>query len=124
MALNAKHLLIVEDNRSLRQMLTWEFEDLGYRVSTAGCCSSAASVCVPENERFDFALLDYNLPDGCGTELVDRLRADNPNIEIVICSGRSSGQDISCQRCHFVPKPVTAQQLHRLFQRLIDSACA
>ncbi len=112
----ARHLLIVEDNHSLRQMLTWEFEDLGYRVTSVDCCSTALAAAgrVP----LDLALLDYNLPDGCGTELTVQLRAMYPDLQIVICSGRTNGESIDPALCCFEPKPVTAKKLHGLFQSL------
>ncbi|MCW8907033.1 MAG: response regulator [Sedimenticola sp.] len=110
-----KHLLIVEDNRSLRQMLTWEFEELGYRVTPTDCCTKALATA--RREQVDMALLDYNLPDGCGAELVEKLRALQPEMRIVLSSGRTSERDIECCSCHFEAKPVTAQKLHRLFQK-------
>lgn len=113
---NPRHLLIVEDNHSLRQMLTWEFEDLGYEVTSVDCCS-AALVAASESP-VDLALLDYNLPDGCGTELVAQLRDIHPEVQIVICSGRTNGRAIDQKQCRFEPKPVTARKLHGLFQTI------
>lgn len=109
-----QHLLIVEDNHALRQMLGWEFEDLGYRVSATDCC--AAAIALAETQRLDLALLDYNLPDGCGMELVERLQALHPGMRIILCSGFANALECSQPCCRFEPKPVSAQRLHRLFQ--------
>ncbi|WP_275098616.1 response regulator [Sedimenticola hydrogenitrophicus] len=109
-----QHLLIVEDNRSLRQMLTWEFEDLGYRVTATDCCMAA--IAAAETGGVDLGLLDYNLPDGCGMELVERLRALNPAMRVILCSGYANALECDQSWCHFEPKPVSAQRLHRLFQ--------
>lgn len=111
-----RHLLIVEDNHSLRQMLTWEFEDLGYRVTSADSCGAALAAA--RRVPIDLALLDYNLPDGCGTELTVQLRAMYPDLQIVICSGRTHGASIDPALCHFEAKPVTAKKLHSLFQTI------
>ncbi|WP_260295048.1 response regulator [Sedimenticola hydrogenitrophicus] len=110
----AQHLLIVEDNRSLRQMLTWEFEDLGYRVTATDCCTAA--IAAAETGQVDLGLLDYNLPDGCGMELVERLRALNPAMRIILCSGFVTALECDQPCCRFQAKPVSAQRLHRLFQ--------
>lgn len=118
----ARHLLIVEDNRSLRQMLTWEFEDLGYRVTPTDCCNKALDAA--RREPVDIALLDYNLPDGCGADLVDKLLALQPNMQIVLSSGRTSSREINCRNCHFEAKPVSAQKLHRLFQDKERQSCS
>lgn len=109
-----QHLLIVEDNRALRQMLTWEFEELGYRVTATDCCTAAIQAA--RSEEVDLGLLDYNLPDGCGMELVDRLHAINPAMQIILCSGYLAADDCDRSLCHFEPKPVSAKKLHQLFQ--------
>lgn len=109
-----QHLLIVEDNHALRQMLGWEFEDLGYRVSATDCC--AAAIALAEAQRPDLALLDYNLPDGCGMELVKQLRSFNPAMRVILCSGYLRAAECDRSLCHFVPKPVCAKTLHQLFQ--------
>ncbi|TVO76971.1 response regulator [Sedimenticola selenatireducens] len=114
MSNHPRHLLIVEDNHSLRQMLTWEFEDLGYQVTATDCCGAARAAC--ERQTIDLALLDYNLPDGCGTDLISDLRSINPDIQIVICSGRTNGHLIDSSLYRFEPKPVTAKKLHDLFE--------
>lgn len=110
----AQHLLIVEDNRSLRQMLTWEFEELGYRVTATDCCTAA--VAAARSEKVDLGLLDHNLPDGCGMDLVKQLQTINPAMQIILSSGYLSSEECDRELCHFEPKPVSARKLHRLFQ--------
>ncbi len=109
-----QHLLIVEDNRALRQMLTWEFEELGYRVTATDCCTAAIETA--RSEQVDLGLLDYNLPDGCGMELVNQLRGLQPAIRIILSSGYLNAEECDHSLCHFEAKPVSAKKLHRLFQ--------
>lgn len=109
-----QHLLIVEDNRALRQMLTWEFEELGYRVTATDCCTAALKAA--QSEQMDLGLLDHNLPDGCGMDLVSRLRALNPAMQIILSSGYLNAEECDHTLCHFEAKPVSAKKLHRLFQ--------
>ncbi|WP_029134887.1 response regulator [Sedimenticola selenatireducens] len=111
---HTQHLLIVEDNRALRQMLTWEFEELGYRVTATDCCTAAIEAA--RSGKVDLGLLDYNLPDGCGMDLVSRLRALNPAMRIILSSGYLNAEECDHSLCHFEPKPVSAKKLHRLFQ--------
>lgn len=115
-----QHLLIVEDNQALRQMLTWEFEELGYRVSASDCC--AAALAIAQAEPIELGLLDYNLPDGCGMELVKQLRSLNPGMRIILCSGYLHASECDRSLCHFVPKPVCAKTLHQMFQSDADWA--
>ena len=117
-AAEGPRLLITEDDVALRQMLTWEFEELGYRVTAVGNCADTLAVI---DRGFDLALLDYNLPDGTGSELLQLLCERSPGLPVYVCSGRGAADRAAvvrdCGGCGFLPKPVTARQLHRLFCR-------
>lgn len=116
-----RSLLIVEDNTALRQMLSLEFDELGYRVMAVGCCAEALQLA--HEEKFELALLDYNLPDGVGTDLLTGLRALNPAIQIILCSGmaseRKASDALSRGAFSFLAKPVLARSLHRLFDQAL-----
>ncbi|MCP5417103.1 MAG: response regulator [Chromatiaceae bacterium] len=113
-------LLIAEDDASLQRMLHWEFEELGYRVITASTCAEA--LCAVADRGVDLALIDYHLPDGFGTDLLDALRRHDHNLPIIVYSGYASPAETTrIQQSgadHFLSKPVTAQSLHALFARL------
>ena len=111
-------LLIVEDDASLQQILSWDFEDLGYLVTAVSNCLEARQILA--REPFDLALLDYHLPDGNGLQLVEELRRNYPNMPVIMSSGLSCAETASRAVDHgafrFVPKPTTAEVLHRVFQ--------
>jgi len=119
-----RRLLITEDDTSLRQMLVWDFEELGYQVSAATCCDEALALTLTEEHHFDLALLDYNLPDGIGIELMEKLHLRYPKLPIILYSGRASGGKARDAKkggaCCFVSKPVGALALHRLFNRVLS----
>ena len=119
-----RRLLITEDDPALLQMLSWEFEEMGYLVTAACCCREALQASTEQS--FDLALLDFDLPDGVGIDLMDRLHRQTPGLPVVLYSGRATAaaaQDaIRRGACRFVCKPVTSQNLHEIFQRL--SPCA
>jgi len=100
-------------------MLTWEFEDLGYHVVAAQCCASAMKSL--GEHKFDLALLDFNLPDGCGTDLMTRMLEEQPELPIILCSGRIPPNILAKGAYCFAPKPVSAKSLHQLFQQALDS---
>ncbi|MCB1830161.1 MAG: response regulator [Chromatiaceae bacterium] len=114
--------MIAEDDRALRQMLCWEFEEMGYRVITAASCGDAISAV--GDHKVDIALIDYNLPDGVGTDLLRTLRLAAPYLPAVVCSGRAS-RGIAAEvgglgTARFVAKPVAATRLHAIFRNLLD----
>jgi DNA-binding response OmpR family regulator len=135
-------LLVVEDDDSIRQTLVEAFELDGYRALGAADLDSAREllgqgVC-------DVALLDINLPDGCGYDLLRELRSgeirvDGRSLEqlpVVLVSGRGGEYDrirgFECGCDDYVTKPysfgelrgrlaaVMRRQYHRPVAQLID----
>lgn len=114
-------LLIVEDNRGLQQMLVLEFEELGYDITATAYCSEA--LLKASQKRFDLALLDYNLPDGYGTDLMAGLHYHQPSLAVILCSGaaskRKAREAITRGAAEFLSKPVSTDQLNHRFQILL-----
>jgi DNA-binding response OmpR family regulator len=79
--LTGLEILIVEDEALLRKQLTAQLERLGMDVTGTGTLSGARQLV--SEMSFDFALLDVNLPDGRGTDLL-RESAFSPNTGVVV----------------------------------------
>lgn len=81
-------LLVVEDNpgdaRLIRESLT-DVPSPGFRLHEAGTLSEAVRWL--ETNRPDLVLLDLTLPDASGLEGVERLRAQVPDIPIIVLTG-------------------------------------
>ncbi|MEN4919199.1 response regulator transcription factor [Achromobacter spanius] len=84
-------VILLEDEPVLRQELGEFLEELGY-----------APVCVSSLQEFDqrfdpdrhhLAVIDIGLPDGCGLDLIQRLRRDGQKAGIVVFSARQTGAD-------------------------------
>jgi len=89
--LNAKHVLIVEDNPHLRRILAGALEHRGYTISEATTGDEAIVTASKENPKL--ILLDLSLPDMTGTEAARALK-QNPqtaHIPIVGCSALRVG---------------------------------
>ncbi len=61
-------ILIVEDEPLVRRQASAQLEKLGAEVTPAADLAAARSFLA--DREFDFALLDVNLPDGLGTDLL------------------------------------------------------
>ena len=77
--------LIVDDNAEVRRMLTWILEDDGYSVEAVDKGCQALKTC--ERPPFDVALVDINLPDVKGTELLHKLKRIQPCMVKIIVTG-------------------------------------
>lgn len=86
-----EHILVVDDDARIRQMLTRYFEDEGYRV-TGAADGRAMRACL-ETGTVDIILLDLVLPggeDGLGLAREVRSRSDVP---IIMLTGRDDVVD-------------------------------
>lgn len=69
-----RKILVVEDERSLRQILCENLKFDGYLPIAAG--SGKDALALASKERPDLAIIDIGLPDMDGWALLKRLRAD------------------------------------------------
>src|SRR5580765_6899737 len=79
--LNGLSLLVVEDEALLRRQIAAQLERIGADVTGAGTLEAARRFAA--DLPFDFVLLDVNLPDGLGTDLL-RDRAFQPGTTVIV----------------------------------------
>jgi two-component system phosphate regulon response regulator PhoB len=89
----APHVLVVEDEEPLAQLLKYNLEKEGYRVSVAND-GEEALVAADENKP-DLVVLDWMLPKASGIEVCRRLRArqETRNTPIVMLTARGEESD-------------------------------
>ena len=85
------NLILLEDEAVLRQELAEFLDDCGYGVSAVANLADFHACYEPARHRI--AVIDLGLPDGDGMELVRALRAEQPQIGIVVFTARSTRQD-------------------------------
>jgi len=89
-----RHVLVVDDDRSVRQTLEMLLQSLDYRVSAAA--SGARGVELALAARPDIALIDLGMPGMDGLEVAARIRAElGPAILLVALTGFSRASDIA-----------------------------
>src|SRR5262245_23043106 len=88
--LSGLEVLIVEDEILLRKQLAAQLERLGMDVMGTGTLSGARQLL--SEGSFDFALLDVNLPDGRGTDLLrDGAFASSTGVVIMTANSELAG---------------------------------
>ena len=80
-------ILLVEDDSEDAEFLRVSLAQHNQSVSLTRASLLSDAVTALENERFDVVLLDLNLPDGRGTECVERIREAEALMPIVVLSG-------------------------------------
>lgn len=72
---DAQHLLIVDDDRRIRQLLKKFLQAEGYRVTAAESAESASAQL--RGLHFDLIILDVMMPGESGVDFAKRLRSEN-----------------------------------------------
>ena len=78
----SRRLLVVDDDRAMREMLVSLFKERGLLVEDASS-AGAALACAAEQD-FDVVLSDVRMPGLSGVELVGQLRRLRPNTPVVL----------------------------------------
>jgi len=106
-------ILVVDDDDDLREIMFSIFESQGFTVLEADNGIKAYDIIV--NQRIDMLISDIRMPGGDGLTLLQKVRAFNPEIPIVIFVTGFS--DVSVSECikkgarQVFPKPFNQKEL-------------
>jgi two-component system, OmpR family, alkaline phosphatase synthesis response regulator PhoP len=108
-----RRLLVVEDDRTLRQALTFNLTREGYEVSTVA--DGPAALEAARNERVDLVLLDVMLPGMSGVEVLRAMRRDGIATPVIILSAKGDEIDrvvgLKVGADDYVAKPFSRPEL-------------
>ena len=113
-------VLIVDDYPGLIELYDLALCARGFTVVGAATAGEAMTLAV--SEPFDAVVLDVELPDGSGPDLVARMRAI-PSLAGARFVGMSSyeGIEIGKRFDAFLPKPFHPKRLATLLRKLLAS---
>lgn len=88
-------LLLIDDDAFLRDMYAKKFTDSGYEVAVAESAANALTI-VEQDQTFDVILLDMVMPGMTGTELIETLREEFPDLtaKCIVLSNQGQTDDI------------------------------
>ena len=84
------HILVVDDEAPIRELLSTYFQSRGYQVSSAS--TAAEAVLKAEETPLNLVLLDLVLPDADGLEVLGSLKKTHPELPVVIMTGMGSDE--------------------------------
>ena len=107
------HILVVDDESDIREMVQFVLHGAGFRVSTT---DNAADVLrLVETEHVDAVILDYWMREITGIELCRKIRTFDQSTPILMCSGAVTEADRARASLAgaqgYVGKPFNARDL-------------
>lgn len=115
-------VLIVDDDAHIRDSLADNLEMDGYDITQAG--SGAEAMAAVRRDFFDVILMDYNLTDATGIEVIKQIRAINQDSQILMLTAHASldtaVKAIRESVADFLSKPVDFDKLKHSIQRAAE----
>jgi two-component system phosphate regulon response regulator PhoB len=121
--MSARQILIVEDERPIREMIAFALKRAGYEVHEAADCRSARLMLA--DQRPDLLLVDWMLPDMSGLELTRLLKRDRDTRElpVIMLTARAGEADkvagLEGGADDYITKPFSPRELLARIQAVL-----
>jgi DNA-binding NtrC family response regulator len=119
---NFLNLLIVDDERAIRDACREVAQSLGFNTFTADSAEHAYRLL--ESQGIDAVLLDLRLPGAGGLEALNQIKSRRPDAIIVVVTGygtvQSAVQAMKNGAYDYVTKPFSLDELKLLLERVVS----
>jgi DNA-binding response OmpR family regulator len=88
LSFQVQSIIVIDDQEETRTSIEAILSDEGFLVETAK--NGKEAINASKNTQFDLAIVDIKLPDIDGTELLRRLRDNQPKMATLIVTGQPS----------------------------------
>lgn len=122
------HILVIEDDRQVREVLRQMLERGGYSVDTAE--NGLLGLDQFAKRRADVVVTDILMPEKDGLEIIEELTRDNVDLPIIAISGGGPGEKAQfalgvaqlCGARHILAKPFSRREILALVKEVLDSS--
>jgi len=116
-----QRILIVDDERSLREFLTIFLEGEGYRTDTAADVAEARELL--GSRRYDLVICDLKLPDGNGLDVLAHARATGVRAPFVVITAHTTPQHaletLRAGAAEYLSKPFEVEDLKLILSKVL-----
>ncbi|MDP3017354.1 MAG: response regulator, partial [Deltaproteobacteria bacterium] len=118
------NILVIDDEQIMRDGSSRILSKDGWGVITAENGQLGLDVIKSRSEDIDVILLDLMMPGMSGMEVLDHIRAINPNLLVIVITGyatvESAVEAMKKGAYDFIPKPFTPDQLRIVVRRALE----
>lgn len=113
-------ILLVEDYKDIRELLSVVLESAGYNVIAVENPRHALEIL--ETHPVDALITDYNLPEMTGVKLIKTAREQHPELRMMLISGQASLEALakSCAIRYWFRKGEPVEQFQRIVGAMLD----
>jgi putative nucleotidyltransferase with HDIG domain len=115
-------ILIVDDENSIRKLLSRKLTQSGYICEEAGCVNEAMEAI--KNNDVKLVILDIKLPDIAGTDILQIIQSKYPNISVIMTSSITNiNTAIECMKNgadDYVFKPFNLNEVAMCVSRTLE----
>lgn len=115
MTKKAYHILVVDDELSMRELLEIMLTKEGYKITCAE--NGKKAITILEKKKFDLLLCDIRLGDITGLEVLRAAKANNPNTIVIMISAYATAETaveaMNDGAYDYVPKPFDTSELKK-----------
>ena len=117
-----RRVLIIDDERPVLMTLEALLKRHGYHVETAPTAAQGLKVLKLRSPTL--VLLDLRLPDADGLEMLDRIKTELPEVQVIILTAHDSLhnaiESIKRGAYHFISKPYAPEELLSLVEKALE----
>ncbi|MCY2931673.1 MAG: PAS domain S-box protein [Planctomycetota bacterium] len=118
-------ILVVEDEKAVREILLETLGGCGYTVLTAGNAQEAIAV-IESTRKIDLLVTDVVMPGWSGPELAKHFQAARPGVPVLLVSGHTgkalSGHGVIASDVNLLVKPFSSQSLVETVRTVLGQA--
>lgn len=123
MKTNNRHVLIIDDERPVLMTLEALLKRHGYQVDTAPTAIQGLKAL--KSKPPTLVLLDLRLPDADGLEMLERIKTELPQVQVIILTAHDSLhnaiESIKRGAYHFISKPYAPEELLSLVEKALET---
>ncbi len=117
-----QHILVVDDEVQIRELLAIYLSKQGYQVSTAA--TSGETWSIVDQNPVDLVVLDIGLAEEDGLQLLPKLKSRHPQVRVVILTGMGFVEDLLQEAQQqgadgYVSKVLPLDELLMAIQRIL-----
>lgn len=114
-------VLVIDDDKNQRSMLTFSLRDQGYSVVAVD--GGEAAVAAAGAAHFDVAICDIMMPGPDGVATLKALKAQNPRLEVIMATGyatpRTALASMKLGAFNYIAKPYELKDLLAILEKAV-----